>query len=192
LIFNIVLNKNKKADDDPQPTATSSTTPALPVNPPSYSAATSTIASLSSTKEQFATLLGVPLHLVGSGDVPLRMAYQKYKAFLAANHTAEQLVTNGTLDKKPPQGDIMSLFASKSYFCSHYKKYFGKVADYPEMVAWLDERPGAKDVDVWGVQKQVYNFTDLKAWLANEGPFELDDDFEESVDRKKGKRRRKT
>jgi hypothetical protein len=44
---------------------------------------------------------------------------------------------------------------------------------------------------MFGVQKQVYNFTDLQAWLANGGPFELDDDYGDTVDRKKWKKKGK-
>ncbi len=122
--------------------------------------------TLSSMKEQLATLLGVPLTLVGTGDVPLHKSYQKYKAFLAAAYTADQLVANGTLDKKPTQADIMGLFASKSYFHSHYKRLLPKVTDYPDMVAWLEEQPDClSDVEVWGLKKDVYTFTDLQAWL---------------------------
>ena len=186
----ILINKNKQADDKPTQATSTPTTPGPSAQPPSYSTAIATT-SLTSMKEQLATLLGVPLHLVGSGDVSLRIAYQKYKAFLAATHTAEQLVSNGTLDKKPPQGDIMALFSSKSYFHSHIKKCFSKVADHPEMVAWLEEEPGVHDVDVWGVQKEVYNFTDLKAWLSNGGPLVSDDDYEETVDKRKGKKKGK-
>jgi hypothetical protein len=188
----ILLNKNKQVDDNPSQTISTPTTP-VPgpsAHPPSYSTATATT-FLTSLKGQLATLLGVPLHLVGSGDVSLHMAYQKYKAFLAATHTAEQLVSTGTLDKKPTQGDIMGLFASKSYFHSHFKKCFAKVADHPEMVAWLEEEPGVHDVDVWGVQKEIYNFTDLQAWLSNGGTLGSDDDYEETVDKRKGKKKGK-
>jgi hypothetical protein len=116
----------------------------MSIPPPASSTVT-----FDSMKGQLATLLGVPLHLVGAGDVSLCKAYQKYKAFLSAVHTADQLVSKGTLKKKPTQGDIMTLFASKSFFHSHYKKFFPKVANYPDMVAWLEEQPDCLDsVDV--------------------------------------------
>jgi len=140
-------------------------------------------------KGQLATLLAVPLHLVGTGDVSLQKAYQKYKAFLAASHTAEQLVGKGTLDRKPTQGDIMSLFASKSFFHSHYKKFFPKVAQYPDMVAWLEEQPDClDDAEVWGVAQDTYVFADLQDWLENGGTLELDGEYEDDRDAKKGKK----
>ena len=145
-----------KTDDEPSGSmpALSTVNPA-PISIPSHPTPSSTV-TLDSMKGQLATLLGVPLHLVGAGDVSLQKAYQKYKAFLAAVHTAEQLVAKGKLDRKPTQGDVMTLFASKSFFHSHYKRIFPKVADYPDMEAWLEEKPDCLDnVAVWGLGQHL-------------------------------------
>jgi hypothetical protein len=178
----------KKTDDQlSEPMPASSTNQPTSISNPSHPE--SSTVTLDSMKGQLATLLGVPLHLVGAGDVSLCKAYQKYKAFLAAVHTADQLVSKGTLNKKPTQGDIMSLFASKSFFHSHYKKFFPKVSNYPDMVAWLEEQPDCLDsVDVWGLAKDAYNFGDLQNWLANGGTLELYDDSEDERDAKMGKK----
>ena len=47
------------------------------------------------------------------------------------------------------------------------------------MVAWLEGQPGSVDVDVWGVKKANYTFSDLKTWLENGGVLELDNEDEE-------------
>ena len=68
--------------------------------------------------------------------------------------------------------------------------------DYPLMKAWLEEESESSDVDVWGVQKANYGFSDLKDWLDNGGTLELDDEEEEFerykvVKKGKGKGREK-
>ena len=57
-------------------------------------ASTSAAASTSAVdfKSQLISLLGIPVHLTGSGEVSLSVAYQKYKAFLAACYTLDELV----------------------------------------------------------------------------------------------------
>ncbi|KAF8235899.1 hypothetical protein L208DRAFT_1534882, partial [Tricholoma matsutake] len=39
----------------------------------------------------------------------------------------------------PTKTNIIELFVSKSFFHSHYKCYFPKVAEHDEMVSWLSE-----------------------------------------------------
>ena len=134
---------------------------------------------LDSFKSQIISLLNIPAHLTGSGDVPLQVAYQKYMAYLLACSTLDGMVANGTWTIKcPTRTDLIEVFVSKSFFHSHYCRWFPKVADYPEMVAWLKEEPGSKDVDVWGVKKASYTFVDLSDWLGNGGKFILDDEDE--------------
>jgi len=153
---------------------------------PSNSASTSAISSF---KSQLIGLLNIPVHLAGSGDVPLPVAYQKYKAYLVACSTLDDMVANGTWTMgRPTRTDLIELFVSKSYFHSHYQRYFSKVADYPEMVAWLEGEPGSVDVDVWGVRKANYTFVDLRDWLENGGTLELDVEDEELGKRKVPKR----
>jgi len=168
--------------------------------PTSVTASASAVASVSAVpsasavdfKSQLINLLGIPVHLTGSGDVSLPVAYQKYKAFLVACHTLDDMVANGTWPiKRPTRSDLIELFVSKSFYHSHYRRYFTKVADYSEMLAWLEGEPESVDVDVWGVQKVNYSFTDLRAWLENGGMLELEDEDEvlekKVVKRGKGK-----
>jgi hypothetical protein len=46
-------------------------------------------------KSQIVCLLNIPVHLVGSGDVSLPVAYQKYMAYLVACNTLDVMVANG-------------------------------------------------------------------------------------------------
>jgi hypothetical protein len=144
-------------------------------------------------KSQIIRLLNIPVHLTGSGDVPLPLAYRKYMAYLDVCSTLDDMVAKGLWTiKRPTRTDLIEVFVSKSFFHSHYRKHFSKVADYPEMKAWLEGDPGSVDVDVWGVKKTNYSFLDLKEWLANGGKLELDDEeFEKLKVLKRGKEKRK-
>ncbi|KAF8232276.1 hypothetical protein L208DRAFT_1273084, partial [Tricholoma matsutake] len=66
--------------------------------------------------------------------------------------------------------DIIQLFVSKSFFHSHYKKFFSKVLNYPDLVDWLEGNPGApSDEDLWGEKKASYMFKDLETFLEEHG-----------------------
>ena len=68
-------------------------------------------------KSQLIDLLNVPAHLTGSGDVPLQVAYQKYKTFLVACLTLDSMVAGRTWTiKRLSQMDLIELFVSRSYF----------------------------------------------------------------------------
>ena len=88
--------------------------------------------------------------------------------------------------------NIIKLFVLKTFFHSHYKRYFPKVTEHEDMVAWLrgDE---TCDVDVWGVKKNVYTFMDLGLWLENGGTLEVESQDYDGKKRKgtKGKEKRK-
>jgi len=133
-------------------------------------------ASLDPFKEQILSQLGIAFHLADHSNHSLHIAYQKYKAYLEACHTYEMKVADGSwIGNKLTAVDLIQLFVSKSFWHSHYKKLFSKVANYPDMVAWLEngsDRPA--DIIVWGVEKSVYYFKDLEAFL-------------EQKERKKGK-----
>ena len=167
-------------------------TPAVAVGPlDSGPVATSTSSAVDSFKSQLISLLGISAHLVaGSHDVSLPVAYQKFKAFLQATHTLEAMIGKGTWTiQKPTRTDLIELFVSKSFYHSHYKPHFTKVADYPEMVKWLEGQSDLVAVDVWGVQKESYSFSDLSVWLENGGKWESDYEEEEDkvMKRSKGK-----
>jgi len=148
-------------------------------------------------KQQLISTLSIPTYLVGTGDVSLQLAYQKHEAYLHAEKKYNNMVENKTWTmKRLNKIDLTELFISKSYYHSHYKIYFSKVSSYPDMKAWLI---GAEDcpcdVDVWGIQKDSYNFSDLIAWLANEGTLQVDEDedsgYKEKKKRSKGKEKEK-
>ena len=105
---------------------------------------------------EFATLLGVPAHLVGPGGVSLQVAYQKYCVYLTACWTLDQMHADTSWrGKKPSKTELIELFVSKSFFHSHYKHLFSKVAEYPDMVEWLEcKEEQCSDVEVWGVEKE--------------------------------------
>jgi hypothetical protein len=85
-------------------------------------------------------LIGIPVHLTGSSEVSLSVAYQKYKAFLVACSTLDELTGKGAwLIKHSTQTDLIEVFVSKSFYHSHYHPLFSKLADYPQMVAWLEK-----------------------------------------------------
>jgi hypothetical protein len=122
------VGKNSASVGDAPGSASMAGTP----GPPPYSAPP----SHSQFKEELITLLHIPTHLTGTGEVSLQIAYQKYKAFLTAIQTYNEMTTAGTWTvKRPTRTDIIALFVSKSFFHSHYKRYFPKVAEYKEMVA---------------------------------------------------------
>jgi hypothetical protein len=59
---------------------------------------------------------------------------------------------------------------SKTFWYDYIRKYFPRVSEYSEMVAWLEDAEDASsDLDVWGVEKAQYGFVDLALWLKNEG-----------------------
>jgi len=47
-------------------------------------------------------ILNIPVHLTGSADVSIQVAYQKYKAYLVASHTLDDMLGNRTWTIKRP------------------------------------------------------------------------------------------
>ena len=73
-------------------------------------------------KLQLIQLLDIPADLTGPGDVSLKIAYKKYKAFLIAHSTFRSMVANGTWEiKRPTKTDLIEIFVSKLFFHSHYQ-----------------------------------------------------------------------
>lgn len=68
-------------------------------------------------------VLGIPSHLVGTGKANLQTSYQKYLAFLQAK---DKLAVVDWQGKKPPQVELIQLFASKSYFFLTSQEIFSK------------------------------------------------------------------
>ena len=152
------MNKADDVDDH-----TTHSMPPTTTIPPLYLQPSTS--NVNSYKAELISLLGIPSHLTGSGDVLLQIAYQKYNAFLVACQTLDQMLANNSwMIKRPTQTDLIELFVSKSFYHSHYKRFFSQVAQYSDMVAWLESQPDRmSDVDIWGILKANYTFTDLKA-----------------------------
>ena len=120
----------------------------------------------SASKEEILTLLGIPTHLSDRSDLGLRISYEKYKAHFEATQTYERMVSDGSwTGKKLFAVNFIELFVSKSFWHSHVKKYFSKVANYPVMAEWLaDGDDKLSDLDVWGMEKSSYTFKDLEMY----------------------------
>ena len=161
------------------------------MKPLSSVSASASASVLDPFKLEIIRILKIPVHLTGSADVSLQVAYQKYKAYLVASQALDDMLGNWTWTIKcPTRTDLIEVFVSKSFFHSHYRRYFPKVAYYPKMMAWLEGKSESEDVEVWGVKKVTYTFSDLNVWLENGGKWELDNESEESekvVKRGKGK-----
>ena len=125
-------------------------------------------ASALASKEAILALLGIPTHLCDRSDHSLHVSYQKYKAHLEASHTYDRMIADGSwTGKKLFAVDFIELFVSKSFWHSHVKKYFSRVANHPLLVAWLENIPEDRpsDLEVWGMEKSSYTFKDLDAFL---------------------------
>jgi hypothetical protein len=137
----------------------------MPVKPPSTVAPSEPV----DWKQRLITLLDIPDHLAIRTDRNIHISYSKYKAYLQASQTLAERVSDGSWPgKKPSSTELMEVFVSKSMWFSHYKPAFSKVANYPQMVDWLeggDEK--GSDLEVWGVEKSSYSLLDLRKFVDN-------------------------
>jgi hypothetical protein len=114
------------------------------------------------------TLLGISAHLSARNDRNIRLAYEKYKAYLQASQTLSKMKDGSWPGKKPSTIDLIEVFVSKSMWFSHYRPAFSKVADYSEMVKWLEDSDDkGTNLEVWGVEKESYSLTDLRKFVDN-------------------------
>ena len=125
----------------------------------------------SSSKREILIQLGISPGLCERADGGVRHAYQKYKAYLEACKTyAELMADSSWVGDRLTGADLIQLFVSKSFFHSHYKRFFSKISNYPDMVDWLEDIPGAcSDEDIWGEEKGNYNFKDLEKYMEEHG-----------------------
>ena len=154
-------------------------------------------------KDKIIAALNIPIELTDHTDPNLGYAWQKYHACTEAVKACNLLWDQGKLkrvfDRKPTQADIISVFKGKSQYHLRYKKAFTKVSKYPTMVAWLEDRDDKlSDVELWGILKPAYLFSDLFEWLENGGEgltkveTEVESEMEETQKRKgKGKEKAK-
>ena len=93
---------------------------------------------MNSFKKGILIQLGVSPDLSDRSDGGLCQAYEKYKAYLQASKTYGEMMSNKSwVGDKLTGADIIQLFISKSFFHSHFKKFFSKVSNYPDLVDWL-------------------------------------------------------
>ena len=60
------------------------------------------------------------------------------------------------------------MFFQKTQWHLTYAKAFPKLSGYPEMVSWLeDSEEKLSDLELWGIVKPTYTFSDLLECLAN-------------------------
>lgn len=118
--------------------------------------------ALTSFQQEIISHLDIPLHLVNREDHSLRFAYAKYKACLEALHTYQEMSTAGTwTGSSLVQYDVIHLFASKSFWHSHYARGFSQLSNFPDIREWLESTDNLDDEKVWGVRKGSYAFADL-------------------------------
>jgi hypothetical protein len=116
--------------------------------------------------------LGILSFLADRSEHSLRFSYQKYKVFLTAVKMLDEKWKAGELPytRRPLNEHIIEMMQSKTYWYDYIRKYFGKVGDYPEMVAWLENDGDVpSDLEVWGVEKERYSFGDLDLYLKSGG-----------------------
>jgi hypothetical protein len=158
--------------------------------------------TLPEQKLDILTKLNIPLSLADRSDRGLVFAYQKYKGYLQATQNYQQQVADGLWDgPKLTSVDLTELFVSKSFFHSHYKKFFPKVTNYPLLLDWLENTPNDRPSDkkVWGEDKSVYTFKDLKVFFekgqgkgkGKKKVQEANSDKEEGSSRKTGLKKKK-
>jgi hypothetical protein len=127
---------------------------------------------VSSYSTELMVHLNISLSLADRSQRSLRHSYAKYKAFLAAIPVLDAKWKNNELPfaRKPTHEQVIETMQSKTFWYDYIRKFFPRVAEYPNMVAWLEnEDDGPSDIEVWGVEKTQYGFIDLDVWLKNEG-----------------------
>jgi hypothetical protein len=128
--------------------------------------------------------------------VDLRLAYSKYTAYLRANSEMLRMISDGTwpFPDKIPTDDLIEVFVSKSVFHANYQKLFSRAQEHPQIVAWLlNDHDPPSNYDVFGVQKAVYTFRDLKSVLeSGEGGSSSGKGKRKASDEDGGKERKKS
>jgi hypothetical protein len=77
------------------------------------------------------------------------------------------MISDGTWPLDPiSTDDLVEIFVSKSVYHANYQKIFSRATEHPQIIAWLlNDQDSPTSYDVFGVQKSVYTFKDLKALL---------------------------
>jgi len=134
--------------------------------------------SLSSFHFELASTLDIPSSLTTRPKiVDVHLAYAKYKAFHQAQLEHYRMVGDGQWDLRTPSvDDLITLFVSKSVWYSNYVKIFPVAKTFPLLFEWLEKPYNVKGDDendtselnvmVFGVDKPIYTFGDLKTAIA--------------------------
>lgn len=149
--------------------------------------------ALTVSQRQLMKDLAIPEHLTVRLSVTnLRFSYQKYLAFLNAEKILADALAAGTwVGKKPKTMAIVNLVIGRTAWFDHYKPLFSKVHGYPILVKWLEGGLNAPtNLEAWGAERDVYNFTDLKKFLDNGGALGVESENDE-VKGSKGKGKKK-
>jgi hypothetical protein len=132
----------------------------------------STSGDTSSYYEELRQYLDIPSFLAERSERSLHFSYQKYKTFLITVKTLNEKWKDGVLsyERKPSQEHIIKTMQLKTFWYDYIHKYFTKVGEHPDMVAWLENNDDApSDIEVWGVEKKSYSFGDLDQYLKSGG-----------------------
>jgi hypothetical protein len=114
------------------------------------------------------SLLNIPSTLTTRPKaVDLRLAYSKYAGFLQAQIDMLCMIGDGTWTLGPITNDeLIEVFVSKSVYHASYPGLFTKACNHPAILAWLKNEDGAPTgLEVFGRQKSLYTFRDLKGVL---------------------------
>lgn len=165
------MNKGKLSVTAPSRSASLSTAPSRSASA-SLSRPASAVASRQASRNRtedgvaltdddnviLATLLGIPLHLIGGANRSkgnIQEAYAIYKLILKAD--AKRIRNMATLPKRYTLNDIIQLFMSPSAYYNNSHKIFSKLGSYPEMEKWLQNDEDAPTrISVWGTQKPSF------------------------------------
>ena len=119
-------------------------------------------------QQQLITQLDIPVALtVRTKHVEIHVAYAKYLGVLSAQANMNHMIANGIWPYDPLKIDtLVEIFVSKSVWYSHYVKIFPRAQKFPDLVKWLECAENAPSGGtIFGVEKQTYNFKDLKEVL---------------------------
>jgi hypothetical protein len=149
----------------------------------------------SSIKDDLITALAIPASLTThSKSTDLRLAYAKYQGFLHAQAEMYHMIKKGTWALRTPTTDeLIEVFVSRSVWHDKYCKIFPKVNNHPQIEKWLknDGVDVPPNTEVFGFEKQSYNFKDLVALIDLKETAGLAKKVKrgrDSLDKKKGKK----
>ena len=115
--------------------------------------------------EEICSILNIPASLSLRPKVAdLHLSYSKYLALLATKVQMYRMMADGTWTLKSLTTDeLIEVFISKSVWHANYSKLFPKVPEYPQIVKWLKgDSDAPSNIDVFGLDKQLYTFKDLR------------------------------